>query len=284
MLAVITQPDKPGKRGKRLVASPVKALATSRGLPVLQPRRLRASDIADFHADVLVVVAYGQILKAEVLKTPATGCINVHASLLPRWRGAAPIQRAIMTGDRQTGVSIMAMDEGLDTGAVYIQQTVEIATDDTSRTLADKLAAVGSKALAQTLDRIAAGDAHTMPQPTEGVTWANKITKEEAHLDWRRSATQLAREIRALNPDPIAYGFVGDLRVKIWQAREGAPHTDAAAGEIVSFTREGIEVACGEGTIMLTRVQLPIGKGTILGAADLINGGRRELTAGNHFS
>lgn len=281
--AVITRPDKPGKRGKIPVPSPVKQLALTHQIPVLQPKRLRLEDLKGITADIMVVVAYGQLVKPDVLTFPDKGCINVHASLLPRWRGAAPIQRAILAGDRSSGICIMQMDEGLDTGDVICRRTVPIAESDTAGSLADKLAEAGCGALLETLGAIGAGSFDPKPQPEDGVTWADKITKTEARLAWHEDAEQLARCARAFNPDPIAYTFINGMRVKVWQARATDRTPTARPGEIVSFTRAGIEVACGRGCLLLTQVQLPVGKGAILSAADLINARRDAFLPGRLF-
>lgn len=288
VVAVVTQPDQPGKRGKRRVPGPVKQLATVHDLPLLQPRRLRASSLEGVTADIMVVVAYGQILKPEVLQWPPRGCINVHASLLPRWRGAAPIQRAILAGDSVSGVCIMQMDEGLDTGDVLCRREVTITPDDTAGTLTDKLAEAGGAALIETLDAIEQGAAAATRQPAKGITWANKVDKSEARLDWTQRASQLSRCVRAFNPDPGAYAFISGMRVKVWQARAihvPAPSApgEAPPGQIVASTRQGIDVVCGEGQLRLERVQLPVGKGKVVGAADLINARRTEFAVGQRF-
>ena len=261
----------------------MKQLALTHDLPVLQPQRLRAKHLADIEADVLVVVAYGQILRPEVLGYPKHGGINVHASLLPRWRGAAPIQRAILAGDKQTGVCIMQMDEGLDTGDILCRREVEISEDDTTGSLTEKLAEAGCVALAQTLDALEAGDLSPEPQPEAGVTWADKIDKHEARLLWEKDAVELSRAVRAFNPEPGAWALIDGMRVKIWQALAVPGQVAVTPGQILSFGRSGIEVACGKGRLLLTRVQLPIGKGSVVTAADLLNARRDEFTPGHHF-
>jgi methionyl-tRNA formyltransferase len=284
IVAVITRPDKPGKRGRTPVAGPVKRLAVQQGLTVLQPRRLARSDIEPLTPDVMVVVAYGQLVKPDVLDVPRYGCINVHASLLPRWRGAAPVQRAILAGDHRTGICTMQMDEGLDTGDVLVTREVAIAGDDTAGSLTEKLAPAGCDALLETLTRLESGELERHPQPETGVTWANKIEKGEAHIDWDRSAPDIALAVRAFNPDPVAYTFLDELRVKVYEASARERREDAEAGEIISMSSEGIEVACAEGSLLLTRVQLPVGKGAIVTGRDLVNARRQEFSKGKRFN
>ena len=263
--------------------APVKRLAEAEGLPLLQPRRLRAADLAGVDADLMIVVAYGQILKAEVLDFPRLGCINVHASLLPRWRGAAPVQRAILAGDTKTGVCIMQMDEGLDTGAVLDRKEVAIAPSDTAGSLTEKLARAGCEALLTTLDGLEAATLSPEPQPEEGVTWADKIGKAEAQLRWTDDAAQLERCVRAFDPDPGAYTFMDGMRIKVWQAKAIDVTTTDKPGRIVAFSKEGIEVACGRGHLLVRKLQLPVGKGKVVSAADLLNGRHDEFGPGNNF-
>lgn len=281
--AVITRPDQPGKRGKQLIASPVKVLAEEAGLPVLQPQRLNPGNIEGFAADLMIVVAYGQILSKEVLATPRLGCINVHASLLPRWRGAAPIQRAILAGDATTGVTVIQMDEGLDTGDMLGRREVPINTTDTTASLTDKLAVAGPPLLAAVIDALAEGNATAKPQAEDGVTYAHKITKDQARLDWQRPARELARVVRAFNPDPVAWGMLDDMRIKIWSARTGEAPADQAPGTITDLSKAGVTVACSEGSLLLTRVQLPLGKGSILSGADILNARKDLLAPGKRF-
>lgn len=282
--AVITQPDKPGKRGKKPQPGPVKLLAQKHELTVLQPERLRPEDIESWDVDLMVVVAYGQLLRPPVLDALPKGCINVHASLLPRWRGAAPIQRAILAGDTSTGVCIMQMDAGLDTGDVLHRSSISIAADDTAASLTDKLAEIGCSSLVTTLDQIEAGIATKTQQPDEGVTYAKKITKDEARLNWQAPAPALDHAVRAYNPDPVAYAFIGELRVKIWHAHAATTAHQGRPGEILALDKHGLEIACGEGSLIVTRIQLPLGKGSILTPADLINAGRKEFIVGNQFN
>ena len=263
VVGVLTQPDRPKGRGRQIAASPVKACALSRALPVSQPVSLRTelerADLASWRPDVLVVVAYGLILPRAVLDLPRLGCINIHASLLPRWRGAAPIQRAILAGDRQTGVSIMQLDVGLDTGPVFVQEPTPIAAHDSAGSLHDRLAADGASALLRVLAQLADGSALAAPQSTEGVTYAAKIDKAEALIDWSRDATCLDRQIRAFNPWPIAETRFKGEQLRIYAARleEDIPHPSAQPGTIVAVRDDAMIVACGSGYLAVTELQRP---------------------------
>ena len=275
---VLTQPDRPAGRGMTLQASPVKQVALAAGIEVFQPASLRDAEaqarVAAVAADVMVVAAYGLILPQVVLDMPRLGCINIHASLLPRWRGAAPIQRALLAGDAETGVSIMQMEAGLDTGPVLHEGRVAIAADENAATLHDKLAELGARLIVEALD-----GRPLVPcvQPTEGVTYAAKLDKAEAPLDWRRSASELERQVRAFNPFPGATASLGGQPLKIWQARAEAGR--AQPGEIVSAGRDGIVVGCGAGLLRLVEVQKAGGKR--LSAADFLAG--MPLAAGQSF-
>lgn len=278
VVGVFTQPDRPAGRGNRLTPSPVKQLAERHGLPVFQPVSLRKPEgqrsVAELKADIMVVVAYGLILPQVVLDLPRLGCINVHGSLLPRWRGAAPIQRALWAGDYRTGVTIMQMDAGLDTGAMLHKAVCAIQPDDTSASLYDKLAQIGPRALLATLTQIAAGRAVAEPQDNALATYADKLSKEEARLDWRLSAAQLERCIRAFNPWPISYFPLADQPIKVWAAnvdnRQTASH---APGTILAADKAGIHITTGEGVLTLTQLQ-PAGK-KAMPVQDLLNS-RRE--------
>jgi methionyl-tRNA formyltransferase len=266
---VLTQPDRPAGRGQRPAPGAVKRLAISRRLPVLQPETLREKGEADARiasasAELLVVVAYGLIIPKRVLDAFPRGAVNVHASLLPRWRGAAPIQRALMAGDPETGVSIMQLDEGLDTGPVLAQQRIPIAADDDSATLHDKLAAMGARLLPATIAEMAAGCARAVRQPTEGATYARKIDKTDAQLDWRRPAIELERGIRALRPAPTARARLREHGLKIWRARlaEGA----GAPGAVLGADEQGLRVACGAGALLVTELQREGGRRLAAGA------------------
>lgn len=257
---VLTQPDRPAGRGMQPQPSPVKLTARELGLTVAQPTSLREPEtlqrLAEVAPDAMVVVAYGLILPQAVLSLPAYGCLNVHASLLPRWRGAAPIHRALLAGDKQTGVSIMAMDAGLDTGPVYLTQQIPITGTDTTGTLHDQLAQIGSQALTSVLDQLGSGSIVPAPQPEEGVTYAAKIAKEEAIIDWRQPAATIDRQIRAFNPHPGAATVLAQQRCKIWACLLVADDRRAAApGEVLTVEADRFLVACGEGGLWITSLQ-----------------------------
>lgn len=285
IVAVYSQPDRPAGRGKKIAISPVKELALRHHVPVLQPQTLRSAEAQiELHAlqpDIMVVVAYGLILPAAVLNTPRLGCINVHASILPRWRGAAPIQRAIEAGDRETGVTIMQMDEGLDTGAMLTIARCAIAPDETAGTLHEKLAQLGAPALLETLQQLATNRATPQRQDNSLSCYAAKITKEEAVLNWQRNAIELERQIRAFNPNPIAHGMLLGERIKIYRAlAEHTTHT--LPGVIIRAARDGIVVGCGENTsLRITDLQLAGGKP--LSAGEVLNGRAELFKTGNCF-
>ncbi len=259
---VITQPDRAAGRGLALAPSPVKRLAAARGIQVVQPASLREAhsraELESFRADVIVVAAYGLILPQPVLELSRYGAVNIHASLLPRWRGATPIQRALLAGDRETGISIMQMDSGLDTGPVLMQEKIPILEDDTTGTLHDRLAELGSKLIVQALDALEAGEVRATPQSAEGVTYAAKLGRGEARVDWRESAVSVNRRVRAFNPSPGADARVRGVELKIWRcatvAGQGKP------GEILSVGPHGLGVACGEGVLLVTELQRSGGK------------------------
>jgi methionyl-tRNA formyltransferase len=257
---VITQPDRPAGRGRRPTASPVKNSALALGLPVLAPQRLDAESTAALAAhapDALVVVAYGLLIPQALLALPKLGGINVHASLLPRWRGAAPVQRAIEAGDAVTGVAIMRMEPTLDTGPLYRQERVAIADNDTSAKLAARLADLGARLVVCVLDDLERGTARLTPQARDGASYAAKLRKSEAAIDWRDSAQLIARRIRAFDPWPVASTTVDGAPLRIWAARPDAEPTSAAPGQVLAATGEGIAVATGRGRLWLTRVQPP---------------------------
>ena len=284
VLAVITQPDKPGKRGKKTVPSAVKQVALANNLALLQPKRLSIADICKYNADLLIVVAFGQILKKDILDYPQLGCINVHASLLPRWRGAAPIQRALQAGDAETGVCIIRMNEGLDTGDVLSVAHVSIDDNDTAATLTKTLATLGVNCLLETLPTIAASTCIAVPQQDHGASYATKLLKDEAIINWCDNITNIERNIRAFNPDPIAYSYLGELRIKIWAAQVLESDINAPPGEILKLDREGVHVAAGGGTVILQKLQLPLGKGTVLSSKDILNSRRDLLQVGKTFA
>ncbi|PWF61862.1 methionyl-tRNA formyltransferase [Shewanella sp. BC20] len=273
VIAVYTQPDRPAGRGKKLTASPVKELAVSHDIPVYQPGSLRKEpaqqELAALNADIMVVVAYGLILPKVVLDTPRLGCINVHGSILPRWRGAAPIQRALWAGDKETGVTIMQMDVGLDTGDMLLKTYLPIEDDDTSATLYEKLALQGPNALLQALEGLANGTLTAEKQDEALANYAEKLSKEEARLDWSKSATQLWQEVRAFNPWPVSYFEHQGNTIKVWQTQVSTTSSNAAPGTIISASKKGIEVATGDGVLTLLSMQLP-GKKP-LSVADILN-------------
>ena len=287
LIGVYTQPDRPAGRGKKLTASPVKQLALEAQLPLYQPASLKGADeqqqLANLQADVMVVVAYGLILPQAVLDMPRLGCLNVHASLLPRWRGAAPIQRAIEAGDPQSGITIMQMDAGLDTGDMLASASCPIRADTTAASLHDDLAALGTPLLLQVLSDLQTHQQGARQQDDALATYASKIQKQEAEIDWQLDALTLDRRIRAFNPFPICFSTLGGERVKLWQAQ---PVAEAAgdqgrAGTIVSADRDGIAVRCGSGGLNILKLQLPGGKP--LSAQQVLNARREQFAPGQQF-
>ena len=279
VVAVYSQPDRPAGRGRGLTPSPVKREAIARGIPVLQPENFKAQvsrdALAALQPDVMVVVAYGLILPQSVLDIPAHGCWNVHASLLPRWRGAAPIQRAIQAGDTETGVCLMQMERGLDTGPVLLSQSLPIGEGDTGGQLHDRLSQLGAQVLSDGLGLLRAGIVPVArAQPAEGVTYAHKLDKAEARLDWSQPAEVLGRTVRAFNPWPMAEAQLAGERVRIHGAVPLALEHRAAPGTVLLAGREGIDVACGEGALRIRVLQREGGRA--ITAADYLNA-RREL-------
>jgi methionyl-tRNA formyltransferase len=277
IIAVYTQPDRPAGRGRKLTASPVKELALKNNLPVHQPLTLRDENeqeiLDNLKADVMVVAAYGLLLPRIVLDAPRYGCINIHASLLPRWRGAAPIQRAILAGDTETGVTIMQMEEGLDTGPMLLKISCPINANTTSETLHDRLAIIGATAIKAALADVNALKPET--QNNSAASYAHKIKKEEAQINWQLPAEELARMIRAFNPWPVA--FTKD-NLRIWQASASHENTSAKPGEIINASAESINVATGKGILRLEKLQFPGGK--IITANDIWNSSRKDFTIG----
>lgn len=290
VVAVFTQPDRPAGRGKKLQASPVKALALANNLPVHQPTHLKTAEdqalIDQYGADIMVVVAYGLLLPKAVLTLPRLGCINVHASLLPRWRGAAPIQRAIQAGDSETGVTIMQMDVGLDTGDMLAVSRCAIGPSTNAAELHDTLWSIGCPALLQTLDNVATGHVTPVAQDHAQANYAHKLTKEEALIDWRQSAQTIDRLIRAFNPFPVAFTVLEQERIRIWQASIVPQASSDPAGTITAVEQNGansrLVVACGDGQLALTLVQLP-GKKAIA-IKDLLAGNSAKFCLGRRFS
>ena len=280
---VLTQPDRPAGRGMKLQASAVKQWAQAHQIPVAQPRSLRLDGkypeeaataraaIESARADVMVVAAYGLILPQWVLDLPRLGCLNIHGSVLPRWRGAAPIHRAIEAGDAETGVTIMQMDAGLDTGDMLLKQTLPIGPQDTTESLHDALAAVGARLIVQALQQAQTGALQGVAQAADGVCYAHKIDKHEAALDWTQPATTLARRVRAFNPFPVASSVLGGETIKFWRAQALPPHSRAAQpGEVIAVSAEGVDIATASGVLRATRLQKAGGKP--LEAADFLHG------------
>lgn len=286
IIAVYTQPDRPAGRGKQLQASPVKTLALLNGIPVYQPSTLKTAEaqeeLAALKPDVMVVVAYGLLLPQAVLDIPSLGCINVHGSILPRWRGAAPIQRAIEAGDAETGVTIMHMNAGLDTGPMLLISRCAIEENDTSATLYEKLARLGPAALQETLQQLANGSAVAIEQDNSQSTYAKKIEKAEAEIDWTQSATVIAQRIRAFNPAPVAFTTLQGERIKVWQAQvSNKSSLSGAPGEILHADKNGLIVATGQGNVTITVMQMENAKA--LAIKDILNGHAARLTAGTVF-
>jgi methionyl-tRNA formyltransferase len=277
VIGVYTQPDRPAGRGRKLQMSPVKALALDRGIPVYQPESLKrdpeaVEQLRALGADLMVVVAYGLLLPVSVLEAPRLGCVNVHASLLPRWRGAAPIQRAILAGDAETGVCIMRMEAGLDTGPVYHRVATPIAANETGGALHDRLAELGARALVEALPGIAAGSPAPEPQDDALATYAHKLSKDEATIDWSAPADAIERQVRAFDPWPVAQTILDGATLRIWSAEaesESDAEGSAAPGTVVGVDRTGIRVATGAGRLRITRLQ-PAGKKP-MSAADYLN-------------
>lgn len=286
VIAVFTQPDRPAGRGNKLTASPVKQLAIEHNLAVYQPATLKTEEnqklIQQLNADIMIVVAYGLILPQAVLDMPKLGCLNVHGSLLPRWRGAAPIQRACWAGDTQTGITIMQMDAGLDTGDMLYKLACPIEATDTSASLYDKLAKLGPQGLLETLTLISEGKIQPEKQDESQATYAQKLSKQEAKLDWNLSAQQLERCIRAFNPWPVSYFEVNGETVKVWQAQVIATSHNKPAGTILQADKTGICVATSDGALNMTLLQ-PAGKKP-MAAQDLLNSRKAWFTVGEKLN
>jgi methionyl-tRNA formyltransferase len=271
--AVYTQPDRPAGRGRKLTASPVKELALEQSIPVYQPKNFRdESDLTQLealNADLMVVVAYGLLLPQRVLDAPRLGCINIHASLLPRWRGAAPIQRSILAGDEETGITIMQMEAGLDTGPMLLKKSCPIGSKTTGGSLHDSLSPLGAEALLEALPGIADGTIKPETQNDDLATYASKLAKSEADIDWTRSAYELSRQVRAFNPWPIAQTELNNKVLRIWDALNLEGGDGEAPGKVLSSGKEGIDVATGNGVLRITKLQMP-GK-RAMDAVDFLN-------------
>ncbi len=282
IVAVYTQPDRAAGRGRKLTPSPVKQLAQDHNLPVYQPLNLRDQSEQDrmsaLQPDVIVVVAYGLILPQAVLDIPRLDCVNVHASLLPRWRGAAPIERVLLAGDEKTGVSIMQMAAGLDTGAVFHKVECPIESNDTAGSLHDRLAQVGVRALLQTLSELQNGTASAVPQDESLACYAAKLSKQEGLLDWQGRAVDLEHQVRAFDPWPIAYTHIGEKTLRVFAASVVEEICDQAPATIIHVNRQGIDVATGAGVLRLQKLQFPGGK--VLVVADVLNAHQKDFAVG----
>ena len=283
VIGVYTQPDRPAGRGKKLTASPVKELALEHNIPVFQPENFKTDEakqeLADQNADLMVVVAYGLLLPQAVLDTPKLGCINVHGSILPRWRGAAPIQRSIWAGDAETGVTIMQMDIGLDTGDMLSIATLPIEATDTSASMYNKLAELGPVALVECLSTIADGTAIAEKQNDELANYAKKLSKEEAKIDWTMNADAIERCVRAFNPWPMSHFSVEDKAIKVWQSRVETYTGNATPGTIIQADKTGIYVATGSNAIVFEQLQVPGKKA--MGVQDILNSRKEWFEVGN---
>lgn len=285
IVGVYSQPDRPAGRGRKLQPSPVKQVALDHEIPVYQPETLKTPEaqkqLADLNPDVMIVAAYGLILPKAVLDIPTHGCLNIHASLLPRWRGAAPIQRAIAAGDDETGITIMQMDEGLDTGAMLLKSLTAIDDSDTGGSLHDRLAELGGNAIIKALELLRKGELTGEPQNDELACYASKLSKTEGHINWATDAKAIERLVRAFNPWPGTYTDLGDQRIRIHEARALVTTSDGLPGTVVQRDREGIDIACGNGTLRITRLQLPGSRAQSVN--DLINGGKELLMPGQEL-
>jgi len=270
VVAVYTQPDRPLGRGRKLVHGPVKQVAIDHNIPVYQPLDFKSAEsVEELQADLMVVVAYGLILPQAILDAPRLGCINIHASLLPRWRGAAPIQRAIIAADQQTGISIMQMNAGLDTGPVWLRREVDISANETGAHLHDRLAQLGAEALMDALALLGSDGRQAAAQVDEGVTYAHKLSKSEAAIDWSEPAALIHRKVCAYNSWPVAYTQLDGKQLRVWESRLVDGKSKAAPGRVVNSSPDGIDIATGEGLLRIIKLQLP-GK-RAMSAADFLN-------------
>ncbi|MBW0148126.1 methionyl-tRNA formyltransferase [Marinobacter arenosus] len=285
VVGVYSQPDRPAGRGRKLTPSPVKQVALDAGIPVFQPESLKSDaaqqELADLKPDVMIVAAYGLILPKAVLDIPVHGCLNIHASLLPRWRGAAPIHRAIAAGDAETGITIMQMDEGLDTGAMLLKSMTAIEAGDTGGSLHDRLAALGGDAIVEALRLLEKGELTGEAQNDDAACYAHKLSKHEGHIDWSGDAATIERLVRAFNPWPGTYTDLDQQRIRVHAASVLPEASQKPAGTVLRREREGIDVACGTGTLRITRLQLSGSRAQ--SASDLINGGKQLLLPGQEL-
>ncbi|MEZ8821716.1 methionyl-tRNA formyltransferase [Vibrio sp. 10N.222.54.A1] len=286
VVAVYTQPDRPAGRGKKLTASPVKNIALENNIPVYQPENFKSDEakqeLAELNADIMVVVAYGLLLPQVVLDTPRLGCINVHGSILPRWRGAAPIQRSIWAGDKETGVTIMQMDIGLDTGDMLSIATLPIEATDTSASMYEKLAGLGPDALVECLADIASGKAVAEKQDDELANYAKKLSKEEARINWSDEAAHIERCVRAFNPWPMSHFEAAENSIKVWQSRVAEQTSDKPSGTILQADKTGIYVATGQGVLVLEQLQVPGKKA--MSVQDILNSRASWFEVGTQLS
>ncbi|MEZ8064133.1 MULTISPECIES: methionyl-tRNA formyltransferase [Vibrio] len=286
VVAVYTQPDRPAGRGKKLTASPVKNIALENNIPVYQPENFKSDEakqeLAELNADIMVVVAYGLLLPQVVLDTPRLGCINVHGSILPRWRGAAPIQRSIWAGDKETGVTIMQMDIGLDTGDMLSIATLPIEATDTSASMYEKLAGLGPDALVECLADIASSKAVAEKQDDELANYAKKLSKEEARINWSDEAAHIERCVRAFNPWPMSHFEAAENSIKVWQSRVAEQTSDKPAGTILQADKTGIYVATGQGVLVLEQLQVPGKKA--MSVQDILNSRASWFEVGTQLS
>lgn len=283
IVAVYTQPDRPAGRGRNLRASPVKEIALKYNIPVLQPENLKETETQDilrtFNADVMVVAAYGLILPQIVLDIPRLGCLNIHASLLPRWRGAAPIQRAIAAGDKESGITIMQMNAGLDTGDILQLTSCPITNKDSGGDLHDRLAEIGAAAILEVLNDLDGNKLKPTVQDDSLATYAHKLDKKEAIIDWQSSATNIERLVRAFNPWPVAFTYLKNKTLRIWQAQALPENSELEAGTVIICNKKGIDISCGEGVLRLLHLQ-PSGSKS-MDVASFMNGHTKQLTVGS---
>ena len=282
IVAVYTQPDRPAGRGRKLRASPVKEVALKNDIPVLQPEHFKETstqnELQAFKADVMVVAAYGLILPQVILDAPRLGCLNIHASLLPRWRGAAPIQRAIAAGDKESGITIMQMNAGLDTGDILMLTTTPIIENDSGGDLHDRLAEMGAVAILETLNKLEDPQLNPVAQDDSLACYAHKLDKKEAVINWQHSAIEIERLIRAFNPWPVAFTYLNEKPLRIWQAQVLTEKSELEAGTVIACDKEGIDISCGEGSLRILKLQ-PSGS-KAMDVASFMNGHAKQLPVG----